>query len=279
MLNGLDAFTGIGGLTLGLGEWVNPVAYCERDRYCQAVLLSRMREGRLPRAPIWDDITTLRGEMLPEIDIIYGGFPCTDVSCAGRGKGLEGERSGLVFEMLRLVEECAPNYVFFENVPAIRTRGGERVARALASRGYDCRWVIVSAAEIGAPHLRKRWFCLAADSKRLKLWHELGRGSGKNRDGQAVPGNDGQEEFVADAESVRLQRVSSLRNEKQAEELRLFPTGPSESDRKASAWWATEPSVGRVADGVPARVDRIRSLGNAVVPAQAREAFKRLIGI
>src|SRR5678815_1913873 len=111
-------------------------------------------------------------------DSIYGGFPCQDISTAGNGAGLAGKRSGLVFELLRLVTELTPAFVFLENVPGIRTRGGEAVAKELAGRGYDCRWLVVSAAEIGAPHLRKRWFLLAySNSNRRKI----------------IPQSDGQE--------------------------------------------------------------------------------------
>lgn len=117
MINGLDLFSGIGGITIGLSEWVRPVAYCEIDPYCQSVLISRMLEGTLPTAPIWDDVKTLQGADLPEIDIICGGFPCQDISVAGHGKGLEGERSGLFFEIVRLAKEVKPTFLFLENVP------------------------------------------------------------------------------------------------------------------------------------------------------------------
>ena len=84
MLNGLDLFSGIGGITLALQEWIRPIAYCEIDSYCQSILLQRMQEGNLPKAPIWDDIRTLSTKELPSIDIIYGGFPCQDISKIGR---------------------------------------------------------------------------------------------------------------------------------------------------------------------------------------------------
>lgn len=161
MLNGLDLFSGIGGLTVALSEWCRPIAYCEADKYAQALLLSRMSCGDLPRAPIWDDVQTLSGEQLQNIDIIYGGFPCQDISAAGRGVGLEGERSGLFFEIIRLVKETEAPWVFLENVPAIRTRGLKEVIGTFTDLGYDCRWTCVSAREIGAPHLRSRWFILA----------------------------------------------------------------------------------------------------------------------
>lgn len=94
-MNGLDLFSGIGGISLALHEWVKTVCYCETDKYCQAILLSRMSTGELDHAPIWDDVRTLTNLQLPSVDIIFGGFPCQDISCAGAGLGLVGERSGL----------------------------------------------------------------------------------------------------------------------------------------------------------------------------------------
>ena len=89
-MNGLDLFSGIGGISLALNPWVRTVAYCERDPYAQSVLLSRMQSSHIDYAPIWDDVQTLKGEELPEIDIISGGFPCQDISVAGNGAGLAG---------------------------------------------------------------------------------------------------------------------------------------------------------------------------------------------
>src|ERR1700685_2909567 len=105
-MRGLDLFSGIGGLTKALEGYVTPIAYCENDRYAQAVLLQRMSTGDLPSAPIWDDIRTLSGYKLPRRPhIIYGGFPCQDISVAGRREGLAGKRSGLFFQILRLAAE------------------------------------------------------------------------------------------------------------------------------------------------------------------------------
>ena len=160
MLNGLDLFTGYGGITLALSEWVRPIAYCEIEPYCQSVLLSRMSEGRLPIAPIWDDVRSLHGCMLPEIDIIYGGLSCQDVSCSGAKKGLLGELSGLFVEVMRLAEEIKPSFVFLENVRGI-CGYLSTIAKEMAALRYDCRWGIISAYDVGAPHKRERWFCLA----------------------------------------------------------------------------------------------------------------------
>src|SRR5690606_19685078 len=163
MMSGLDLLSGIGGLAIALSEWVKPVAYCEIDPYCQGVLLSRISDRALPNAPIWDDIKTLSydGRNWPRIDIIYGGFPCQDISVAGNGAGLEGERSGLVYEIFRLSRQISPSFIFLENVPAITTRGGLALVKEITSLGYDCRWCVISAASVGALHKRERWFLLA----------------------------------------------------------------------------------------------------------------------
>lgn len=272
-MNGLDLFSGIGGIGIALEPWMRTVAYCERDQYAQGVLLSRMRSGEIDRAPIWDDVTTLRGEMLPRIDIISGGFPCQDISVAGAGKGLEGDRSGLFFEIVRLIRECNPRFVFLENVPAIRTRGGERVVKELAALGYDCRWTTLSAAAVGAFHKRDRWFLLAHANGVRQL----------SAQGQYDRISNGCKN-VADSSRTRLERIERIRyDEKQN---RAGEAGADGATSKCSddgicgkAYWSTEPSVGRVVNGIPNRVDRIRCLGNSVVPLQVREAFKKLIGL
>ena len=170
MLYGLDLFSGIGGITEALSEWVRPVAYCESNRYAQGVLVSRMVKGQLPRAPIWDDVTTLRGSNLPRgIDIIYGGFPCQDVSFAGRRVGLDGERSGLVSEVWRLADEIRPKFIFLENVPAILNSGLDRILAELAERRFDARWICLSASDVGACHVRNRWWLLAYSDSRSAL--------------------------------------------------------------------------------------------------------------
>lgn len=301
MLNGLDLFSGIGGLSLALAQWVRPIAYCENDRFATSVLLSRMRDGSIPFAPIWNDVRTLSGGMVPgrSIDIIYGGFPCQDISVAGLGAGLAGERSGLVSHVFRLADELRPSFIFLENVPAIKTRGGERVGKELAARGYDCRWDIISAAEVGAPHLRKRWFLLAhrdgngrkiitqrdgqestgsrpqrhdtnrfrdaipdtERSERSERGDESGRRGGAQGQSQAITRNDGAEESLANTSGKRWENRDARTRD---------------SGQMA---WEIEPDVGRVVNGLPQRVDRIRGLGNAVVPLQAREAFKRLMGL
>lgn len=160
---GLDLFSGIGGITKALEGYVRPVAYCENNGYAQEVLLSRMRDGSIPTAPIWDDVRTLHASELPIApNIIYGGFPCQDISGSSNGKGLDGKRSGLFSEICRLAEETRAQWLFLENVPNIRTKGLGRVLKRLADLGYDCRWGVISASAVGSPiKAGVRWFLLA----------------------------------------------------------------------------------------------------------------------
>lgn len=322
MLNGLDLFTGIGGITLALRNWVKPIAYCEIEPYCQSVLLQRMSEGHLPKAPIWDDIRELSPYGLYHTDIIYGGFPCQDISLAGAGKGLEGKRSGLFFEIMRLVGEIKPRFIFLENVPAITSRGGTRVVREIAALGYDCRWCVISAASVGALHRRERWFLLAHAKHDGTFASERGRSIGES----VAPRGEQQQ-----AESVwQIERTSSLSTDVAdtdsqrlqgqwrsscgiAEEKPLFAmqgendgntnSQPSQqanmqamsisTERRAwgnysgeywpfksrTHWQEVVSSICRVDDGISHRVDRLKSLGNSVVPIQVREAFMTLMGL
>jgi DNA (cytosine-5)-methyltransferase 1 len=260
VLNGLDLFSGIGGISYALRESVRTVAYCECDRYAQAVLLSRMSTGELHRAPIWDDVRTFPGkDFRGAVDIIFGGFPCQDISLAGNGKGLGGERSGLFFEIMRLVDEVRPSFIFLENVPAITSRGLAEVTAEITRRGYDSRWLSLSAEEVGAPHKRNRWWLLAY-SNGGKLRKQQGGSGWPNREGKAELGYNGETKQVADTISLGSKKDGT----------REFIS---------HSRWAIEPELGRVANGVPFRVDRVRALGNSVVPQCAEQAFRELMGI
>lgn len=301
MLYGLDLFSGVGGNTLGLRKWVKTIAYCEKDPYAQSILLSRMGDGSVDVAPIWDDVTTLSGDMFNvPIDIIIGGFPCQDISVAGKGAGLAGERSGLFFEIVRLAEEIKPKFLFLENVAAIRTRGLDTVVGELSRIGYDCRWGMLSAFDVGAPHRRERWFCLA---------HANGTGLSTPWAEQQTAGLAGVCTQVADAKSRKdigrelrefhgekgswgcLHASVDFSCENVADSDGTGSQGRCECGQGTSKWtswscggtfpgaWQSDAGILRVAHGIPKRVDRLRCLGNAVVPLQAREAFKRLMGL
>jgi hypothetical protein len=152
-VNGLDLFSGIGGITLALSPWVRPVAYCENDRYAQAILLSRQASGDLPIAPIWDDIRTLTYSILPvvKIDIIYGGFPCQDISVAGLGAGLEGKRSGLFSRSCGWPKKSDPNsYSLKTSVPS------ELLAFQLSEKNWPASAMIVDGILYPLKRLERR---------------------------------------------------------------------------------------------------------------------------
>lgn len=159
----LHLFAGAGGGILGgrlLGHRI--VCAVEIDHYCQQVLLQRQRDGVLPWFPIWDDIRTFNGRPWRGlVDVVCGGFPCQDISVAGKGKGIKGERSGLWSEMARVICEVQPPFIFVENSPMLRTRGLYKVLGDLAKMGYDARWGVLGADDTGAPHQRKRMWVVA----------------------------------------------------------------------------------------------------------------------
>ena len=151
-------FAGIGGLELGL-EWAgvgHTVWQVEQNAYAQRVLAKHW-----PHARRYDDVRTVGAHNLEPVDVLCGGFPCQDISAAGRGAGLSGERSGLWFEYLRLVGELRPRFVVVENVSVLLVRGADVVLGGLAALGYGAVWTTLRAADVGAPHLRERLFCVA----------------------------------------------------------------------------------------------------------------------
>jgi len=167
----LDLFSGIGGMSLGLERaGMTTVAFCEIDPFCRAVLRKHW-----PRVPIHEDITRLSGEQYRgAVDLVCGGFPCQDLSVAGKGAGLTGDRSGLWFEMLRVVSEVRPRWVLAENVPALLSRGIDVVLEGLEKQGYTCWPFVVGADDVGAPHRRKRIWLIArrvADDERQPVRH------------------------------------------------------------------------------------------------------------
>ena len=167
----MELFAGAGGGIYGgllLGH--TPVCAVEIVAKNREILLQRQRDGIMPRFPIWDEVRTFDGKPWRGIvDVVSGGFPCTDISAAGKGAGIDGEQSGLWREMARIVREVRPRYVFVENSPMLLTRGLGRVLGDLASLGYDCRWICLSAADCGAPHKRDRiWILADAGGGRLR---------------------------------------------------------------------------------------------------------------
>lgn len=161
-MNVLDLCSGIGGISLGLERaGLRTVAFCEAAPFARAVL-----RRHWPAVPCYDDLRCLSADRLaadgvPQPGLVCGGFPCQDISTAGKGAGLDGSRSVLWWHVLRLVRECRPAWVMVENVPCLRVRGADRILSALEAAGYACWPLVVSAAHAGAPHRRQRVFILA----------------------------------------------------------------------------------------------------------------------
>jgi len=162
-MNELALFAGAGGGILGghLLGW-RTVCAVEWESYPASVLCARQNDGLLPPFPIWDDVQTFDGKPWRGIvDVVSGGFPCQDISAAGKGAGIDGERSGMWGEMARIIHEVRPRFVFVENSPMLTSRGLGRVLGDLASMGFDAKWGVLGAADIGANHQRDRIWIVA----------------------------------------------------------------------------------------------------------------------
>lgn len=164
-VNELHLFAGAGGGILGselLG--IRTVCAVELEPYPSSVLLARQNDGLLPPFPVWDDVRTFDGRRWRGlVDVVSGGFPCQDISAAGKGAGIDGARSGLWREMHRIINELRPEFAFLENSPLLVGRGLARVLGDLAEIGYDAEWLVLGADDVGAPHVRKRIWILAHD--------------------------------------------------------------------------------------------------------------------
>jgi DNA (cytosine-5)-methyltransferase 1 len=269
----LDLFSGIGGFSLGLERaGFETVAFCEPNPFCQAIL-----KKHWATVPVYEDVRELSAERLANdgiaFDAICGGFPCQDISVAGKGAGLAGARSGLWWEFHRLIAETKPKWVIAENVSALRSRGLDEVLGSLAALGYDAEWHCIPASAVGAPHRRDRIWIVAypnGQQQQPMLSGRSAEGSRETASTRALDvdvaggGADGAwSSNVADAGCESTQVSFSGRFATVA-----FP--------QRHPWWEVEPDVGRVADGVPKRLDRLKSLGNAVVP-QIPEIIGRVI--
>lgn len=274
-------FSGVGGLELGLERaGLGPVAWqVEREPYCRAVLAKHW-----PGAARFDDVCTVGAHNLPPVDVVCGGFPCQDISRAGGKVGIRGERSGLWSEYVRILRQLRPRYVVVENVADLLARGMGVVLGDLAESGYDAEWDCLPAAAVGAPHRRDRLFILAypqCGGRGAQRVGRVGGPVGDGRDATDLPptaSHAGARAHVADA---ALGGRGPERPHASGCGATDGPSRGAEGARRGGPehggrWWAVEPDVGRVAHGVPARVDRLRALGNAVVP-QVAEVVGRLI--
>lgn len=277
----LDLFSGIGGFSLGLERaGMETVAFCEIEPYCQKVLRKHW-----PDVPIFDDVKTLTADALQRsgiaVDVIAGGFPCQDLSHAGKRAGLAGERSGLWSEFRRLIGELRPRYVIAENVPGLLGNGMATVLRDLAALRYDASWECIPAAAVGAPHRRDRvWIVGHAnqDSQSVSTVNaKASELSGVVSNAREIRCNSGRSKQPLQGAWVGGETL--LGDTKQLRCSEMVEPIPARTKRKRTtnqvdysgspewrSWWAFEPELGRVVDGVPNRVDRVAALGNAVVP-------------
>jgi DNA (cytosine-5)-methyltransferase 1 len=260
-MNELALFAGAGGGLLGsrLLGWRTACAV-EINSYCRSVLLARQRDGYLEPFPIWDDIKTFDGcPWAGAIDVVSGGFPCQDISSAGKGRGLSGDRSGLWFEMLRVIREVRPRFVFAENSPNLRTRGLATVVKGLTELGYDCRWGVLGAWHVGAPHERNRLWIIAkmADAACYRCTEYQDEGRGEGCTDRAVH-NKPERPSV----SPVLDKHGDL-------------SGGSDTVSRCAPWSGVS-EVPRVVNGVADQLDRQKAIGNGQVPAVAALAWRCL---
>jgi len=304
-----------GGLLADLILGHRPVVAVEWDRYACQVLRERAADGWFPGLHVWEGDVRLfdPSEYAGQVDCIHAGFPCQDISVAGKQAGVsEGTRSGLYREVLRIAGVVRPKQLFLENVSAILGNGLGTVLGDLATLGYDCRWLCIRASDVGAPHHRDRWFLLANTNSENRGASGMGQDAWADRRDEPV----GMGEVLADTGCWSVEGCGKDRNANA--QTGRWPTGaygaaskcgknvayteccgPSgqgkyvhaEHSTQGGNWkavepvngsfpnfWATEPNVGRVANGVPNRIHRLKGLGNAQVPLQAATAYRLLGG-
>ena len=247
-------FAGIGGFELGLEQAIpnsKTVWQVEQDPFCQKVL-----KKNWPNAQIFPDIRLVGARNLSKVEIICGGFPCQDISKAGKREGLNGKKSGLWFEMRRVIQELAPPIVIIENVATLRNNGLGQVLNDLAVCRYDAEWVDLRASDFGAPHERRRIFIIAYDKSRLFFQGP-----------------------ITDTLSSREQVYSSSTKRMEKEIQPEYSSSQNDGLQPDKYWerFATQPPLCRRDDGVPHRLDRIRALGNAIVPQCSRWVGTKLV--
>lgn len=298
----LDLFSGIGGFSLGLDRTggFETIAFCEIDPECQKVL-----NKHWPEVPLFVDVTTLSWKSSwDKIDVICGGFPCQDISVAGKQKGIKnGTRSGLWFEYKRLIGEIRPSYVIIENVAALRSNGLVTVLQDLWTLGYDAEWNIISARDIGACHLRERiWIIAYPNGQRIrveprgssgksgedtgKLAHNGEKGTSSHSMRKGLEGSDVSSSSSTDREAelsdngitgigTKAPNTHYIRFGKPFASKEIKSQWWAEASASQRDWWEAQPRVSGIYDGIPSRPyeshrkQRIKQLGNSIVPGIA----------
>lgn len=278
-MNGLALFAGAAGLELGIKSAfpnARTVCYVEGEAFSASILVTQMEKGGLDPAPIWSNVITFDGKpWRGKVDFISAGFPCQPWSIAGKQEGIKDER-WLWGHIIRIIGEVRPRFVFLENVPGLLNGGASPVFGSLASLGFNCEWSTLRASKVGAPHHRDRVFILAA---RPEEWGSLADAQRARLEGRRDAGqSEERESGHCGAPSNTVEDLPLL--------LRLLvhqapaprPRMRMPSHRRMDGeplldWWAVEPRLGRMADRVADRVDRLRAIGNGVVPQQASAAY------
>jgi len=301
-LNGLALCSGFGGIERGLESRIDgfkTVCHVEGEAYAVANLVKKIQEGAIHEAPVWSNVQTFDGTpWRGKLDIITGGFPCQPHSSAGKLLGQKDPRN-LWPDVKRIIGEVSPRILFLENVSNINNTIGPSIVGDLAEMGYNSAWCVVRASEVGAPHRRARWFIMAiantynSNESNMRI-HESFEGSSKlekvtlsdtdsERSGKSRKIQERSNGKLSGSESekrgIDLSNTDRQRAERLGLKLRPRPLfkryidAESIESRRFEDWWAVEPPVGRMVDGVAHWVDRLRGCGNGVVPQQAAYAF------
>ena len=340
-MNELSLFSGAGGGLLGtkLLGWRH-VGYVEYEKYCQQVIAQRIKDGILSEAPIFGDVREFVQSGAAKkykgfVDVVTAGFPCQPFSVAGKRKGKEDERN-MWPSTIQIIRDVQPRYAFLENVSGLLNSGYfQEILGSLAQAGYDAKWIVLGADDVGAPHRRKRLWIKATsqDPKRGRCVHweheeervqvreqrEPGSGSRERvlreasnvadtkseqcnvsdnhtgvsmeREQVSESGDSSRPGRMADTSSIRLEEHGHSQTEDVIERGKEVPNTSSErlegwessgreseehSSSSGSCWWSTEPNVGRVANGVASRVDRLKAIGNGQVPLVVAQAWEIL---
>jgi DNA (cytosine-5)-methyltransferase 1 len=284
-MNELALFAGAGGGILGghLLGW-RTVCAVEWEAYPASVLVARQNDKILPSFPIWDDVQTFDGKPWQGIvDVVSGGFPCQDISVAGNGDGLDGERSGMWREMARIIGEVRPRFVFVENSPMLTTRGLGTVLRDMAKLGYDAEWCVLGAADVGAKHQRNRIWIVGYTNNYGPYKTINKQIIQRKSDWQKENFEQFKRPSISKTPNVANSSVSgfsscnnkTFRPKQQVLEKQLGGSGYEYGT--SGNWWQTEPNLDRVVNGMADRVDRLKAIGNGQVPLCAATAWTILI--
>ena len=281
-----SVFSGIGGFELGLERAIpnsQTIWQCEKDKYCRSIL-----QKHWPDAKMYDDITKMDTAEVERPHILCGGFPCQDISVAGKGAGIHGKKSGLWWHMHALISRFRPSIIVLENVPAISFRGAREVLGSLAQIRYDAEWTTISARQMGACHLRKRWFCVAYPHKntdKIKGTNTKSYPIGQKKSTALYKTNRERQENIR-KENIFDKRRDSVQNESShssskrskkhticrqpVEKKGLIEYRSSQTARiQPRNYWkggTSQSPLCAVDDGIPQRVARLKALGNAIVP-------------